>query len=104
MQQQMHRVRKQNIHLPSGARLIDIYKRPQDFGGKDQLIKIPDADLPYIDALIDEYSRPEMFLFGTKEVVQLCQTLYDRVGRPELLPRNGWETFASMINSYNQDI
>jgi hypothetical protein len=39
-------------HIWSGARRINIYKNPEDYGGLNQLIKIPSKD---IDKLLAEY-------------------------------------------------
>lgn len=91
----LHRVRKQTKSLlPTGGRHINFFKRPEDWGGRNQLIKIPSDD---IDKLLAEYDHPELFQFGTDGMVALCERLFAAVGSPTMSANNGWIVFSDMI-------
>ena len=95
-----YRIRKQpKIHLPSGGRPIDFYEQPEKYGGKDMLIRIPDPTA--IDRLIAEHTQPDIFQFGSDEIVDLAQRLYTAVHQPEVSAKNAWAIFKAMINVYN---
>ncbi|KAJ7185212.1 hypothetical protein C8R46DRAFT_881931, partial [Mycena filopes] len=90
-----HHVRFQrNKLLPTGGRHGDFYSKPEKWGGKDQLIPV---DLAVIDRLIEKYTPPRLFQFGTDEMVSLCEGLYEEVGSPEVSAVNGWAVFTAMI-------
>lgn len=91
-----HKVRKQpKVLLPSGGRRIDFYERPQEYGGVDCLIEIPRKD---VDMLLEEYNEPELFLFNSVEMTELCQNLYDSIGSPTLKASQGWNIFRQMVD------
>ncbi|TFK24772.1 hypothetical protein FA15DRAFT_704312 [Coprinopsis marcescibilis] len=91
-----HRIRKQKkILLPSGARRIDLFESPEEYGGKNMLIPVPAADL---DLLAAEYDDPALFRFGTEEEVALYTMLYQAIGAPEFVPANGWAIFTEMVS------
>jgi hypothetical protein len=94
-----HRIRKQkSTLLPSGARRIDIYKNPEDYGGRNQLIKIPSED---IDKLLAEYDQDGVTEFGgTPAQRRLFTDLYRGIGGLAFVPKNGWPIFTSMVNLY----
>ena len=51
-----------------------------------------------IDRLIEKYTPPDLFQFGTDEMVELCEGLYKDVGSPEVSSVNGWPVLTAMIN------
>jgi hypothetical protein len=63
------------------------------------LICIP--DLSAIDCLIAEHTPPDIFQFGSDEMVDLAQRLYTAVHKPEASTNNAWAVFKAMINIYN---
>jgi len=97
---QVHKIRKQRgILLPSGARRIDLYTKPEKYGAffKDRLIKIPDDILK---ELVEKYDRPDLFAFGTLEDVALCKRIHGKIGSPILVARDGWNIFREMVIYY----
>ena len=93
-----HKVKFQkHILLPSGARHIDMYLSPEEWGGENQLIPIPSDD---IDELLEKYDRPDLLQFGSDEMVGLCEALYEAVGSPKLSASVGWRIFQEMIACY----
>ncbi len=95
-----HKVRFQKKSLlPTGGRRIDFYESPEDYNGKNQLIEIPRED---IENLILEHDRPDLLQFGTDEMVELCETLYAKIGSPSLLPIDGWVIFRQLIDAYTE--
>ncbi|KAH6903748.1 hypothetical protein BKA70DRAFT_1110640 [Coprinopsis sp. MPI-PUGE-AT-0042] len=94
----LHRVRKQKILLPSGARQIDMYKNPKKYGGADSLlIPIPAEE---IDRLLALYDKPQLTQFGTDDEVALYSDLHQSVGSPKFIPSGGWNIFKQMVNLY----
>lgn len=95
-----HRVRKQaNRLLPSGGRRIDFYRNPEQWGGTDLLISI-DRDL--VDELLDEYDLPEYTQFGSNSMVKLCECLFDAIGSPLPLAKEGWSIWQQMTATLPQ--
>ncbi|KAJ6596489.1 hypothetical protein B0H10DRAFT_1828332, partial [Mycena sp. CBHHK59/15] len=91
-----HFVRKQKGKLlPTGGRHGDFYVHPEKWGATDQLIPV---DIAVIDRLIEKYTPPDLFQFGTDEMVELCEGLYKDVGSPEVSSVKGWAVFTAMIN------
>ncbi|KAJ7163849.1 hypothetical protein C8R43DRAFT_879192 [Mycena crocata] len=90
-----HHVRFQrNKLLPTGGKHGDFYKNPEKWGGRDQLVPV---DVAVIDYLIETYTPPRLFQFGTDEMVSLCEVLFSAVGTPEVSAVNGWAVFTAMI-------
>jgi hypothetical protein len=97
-----HRVRKQKDSLlPTGGRHIDFYEKPHNWGGEDQLIEIPRAEL---DRLIADHASPEVLQFGSDEMVKMCEGLFEAVGSPEVGSANGWEVFTAMMEIFASGI
>jgi hypothetical protein len=63
------------------------------------LIHIP--DLMAIDRLIAEHTPPDIFQFGSDEMMGLAQHLYTAVHEPAVSAKNAWAVFKAMINIYN---
>ncbi|KAF8958233.1 hypothetical protein BDZ97DRAFT_1906555 [Flammula alnicola] len=99
---QAHRVRKQaKSLLPTGGRRIDMYEHPEDWEGQEnQLIEIPGED---IDKLLNEYDRPDLLQFGSDEMVQFCEYLFEKIGSPELSAKVGWKVFLRMLKCAEED-
>ncbi|KAF8179208.1 hypothetical protein BJ912DRAFT_855711 [Pholiota molesta] len=99
---QSHRVRKQaKSLLPTGCRRIDMYEHPEDWEGlENQLIAIPGED---IDKLLEKYDRPDLLQFGSDEMVQFCQYLFEKIGSPELSAKVGWKVFLRMLECAEED-
>lgn len=81
--------------LPSGGRRIDFYRNPGRWGGTDLLIKV---NTEIIDALLARYDRPKYTQFGTGAMVKLCECLYDAVGSPLPVAKNGWVIWKQMTD------
>ncbi|TFY53216.1 hypothetical protein EVG20_g10219 [Dentipellis fragilis] len=93
-----HKIRYQcRVTMPTGGRPEDFYRRPQKWHGHDLLIPIP-ADT--IDRLVAEHVRPELFQFGTDEIVNLSSYLYEQLRRPTTTLNNGWSVFRAMMDLY----
>ncbi|KAJ3523600.1 hypothetical protein NMY22_g11368 [Coprinellus aureogranulatus] len=93
-----HTVRKQvKILLPSGARRVDMYKTPEDFGGEDLKIPVPTED---IDRLLAQYDKPHLTQFGSDNEVTLFKDLHASIGSPKFVARNGWSIFKGMMSEY----
>lgn len=91
----LHRVRKQKKSLlPTGGHHINFYTRPEDWAGSNQLIDISSND---VDRLLAEYDHPELFQFGSNEMVALCERLFTAVGNPVVSATNVWAVFTAMI-------
>ncbi|KAJ7182577.1 hypothetical protein C8R43DRAFT_868246 [Mycena crocata] len=86
--------KQKNSLLPTGGRHSDFYAHPEKWGGTDQLIPV---DVTVIDTLIEKYTPPKLFQFGSDEMVALCEALYEAVGSPEVSAVNGWMVFTAMI-------
>ena len=90
-----HRVRKQaKRSLPSGGRRIDFYRNPGKWGGTDLLIPVG-SDV--VDALLEEYDRPEYTQFGSNSMVKLCDCLYDAINSPLPVAKDGWTIWKRMV-------
>jgi hypothetical protein len=59
------------------------------------------VDLPVVDYLIEKYTPPRLFQFGTDEMVNLCEGLYEAVGKPDVSAVNGWAICTAMISQLN---
>ena len=95
-----HKVKHQkDILLPSSAQHIDMFEFSERWEGEDQLISIPAND---IDGLLEEYNQPNLLQFGSNEMVELCEALYNAIGTPKLSASASWEVFKAMVNYYCQ--
>lgn len=93
-----HVVRKQaKILLPSSAWRIDMYQSPEEFGGEDLLIPVPEED---IDRLLAQYDDHHLMQFGSDEEVALFQDVYATIGSPKFVARHGWSIFQRMMEVY----
>jgi hypothetical protein len=96
-----HYVRHQKKSLlPTGGRRIDFYQNPGRWGGTDQLIKVNVND---IDKLLEEYDLPEYTQFGSNEMVELCQGLYNSIGSPQVSASIGWVVWGEMMDHYDAE-
>ncbi|KAJ7439477.1 hypothetical protein FB451DRAFT_1301899 [Mycena latifolia] len=90
-----HHVRYQRGKLlPTGGRIGEFYSHPEKWGGRDQLVPV---DIAVVDRLIEQYTPPDLFQFGTDEMVALCEDLYKAVGSLDVSSVNGWAVFTAMI-------
>ncbi|KAG2003177.1 citrate synthase I [Coprinopsis cinerea AmutBmut pab1-1] len=95
---QKHRIRGQKKSLmPTDARRIDMFKHPERFGGRDQLIPIPQQD---IDRLLAEYDQPHLFKFVPDDLENIFGDLYRAIGSPSLVASQGWGIFRDMVNTH----
>ena len=76
---------------------MDFYNNPENYGGKDRLIRI---EPNIIESLLTQYDRPDLLLFGTKETDSVCGKIYEGLGSPKLTPRVGWAVFSDMVTYY----
>jgi len=74
-----------------------MYKSPDKFGVKNNLIEIPSD---YIDELLLQYDRPDLLQFGSDETVQLLEGIFADIGSPELSAKAGWHIFKEMVDYY----
>jgi hypothetical protein len=78
-----------------------MYEHPEDWEGlENQLIAIPGED---IDKLLEKYDRPDLLQFGSDEMVQFCQYLFEKIGSPELSAKVGWKVFLRMLECAEED-
>ncbi|EPQ49861.1 hypothetical protein GLOTRDRAFT_51480 [Gloeophyllum trabeum ATCC 11539] len=96
-EQNTHHIRKQRkVRLPTGGKPQDFYDHPEDYGGRKQLIQIPDMSL--VDRLLAEYTPEKLFQFGSDETVALAEQLFEAIGCPALSASQGWAVFKAMIS------
>ncbi|KAJ7204892.1 hypothetical protein C8J57DRAFT_1541993 [Mycena rebaudengoi] len=92
-----HFVRKQKGKLlPTGGCHGDFYVHPEKWGATDQLIPV---NIAVIDRLTEKYTPPDLFQFGTDEMVELCEGLYKDVGSPEVTISDFVEAVLSLTGS-----
>ena len=70
---------------------------PHNWGGENQLIEIPHAEL---DHLIADHTSPEVLQFGSDEMVKMFEGLFEAVSSPEVSSANGWEVFTAMMEIF----
>ncbi|KZV78768.1 hypothetical protein EXIGLDRAFT_633268 [Exidia glandulosa HHB12029] len=89
-------IRKQDeMLLPSGGRPDDFYYSPEDWGGVDCLVPIPDDVL---DALMEEFTPPDLFQFGPPDVEAHCEAVHRVVlNSIHLDVKNAWSVVCHMI-------
>ncbi|KAF8178247.1 hypothetical protein BJ912DRAFT_1130611 [Pholiota molesta] len=91
----------QSVNKPEASFLRDVdsstctYEHPEDFDGlENQLIEIPRED---IDKILDEYDQPDLLQFGSDEMVQFCERLFEKIGAPQINAKVGWKVFRQML-------
>ncbi|KZV99427.1 hypothetical protein EXIGLDRAFT_605785, partial [Exidia glandulosa HHB12029] len=89
-------IRKQDeMNLPSGGRPDDFYFSPEDWGGVDCLVPVPDDVL---DALIEEFTPPDLFTFGSPDVEAHCEAVHRvALNSVHLDVKNAWGVICHMI-------
>lgn len=84
-----------DVMLPTGGRPDDFYESPENWEGFDCIIPIPE-DL--IDALIAEFTPPDLFTFGRDEVEEHCQAVHTELLHSMVLTiGNAWDVVCHMI-------
>jgi len=97
----VHKIKKQpKSRMPTGGRVNDFYYNPRKWGGREQKIEIPESELPFIDELIEKYSDPALFRFGSEETTSLAQSLFEEIGSPRVSAKDGWLIFSSMMGAH----
>jgi len=61
------------------------------------LIEIPEDKAK---ELLEQYDRPDLFLFGSTEDDTMCWKIHAKIGCPELKAKHGWKLFGTMVNYY----
>jgi len=90
-----HKIRKQkNTHLPSGGSRNDFCDFPEEYGMKNLLIPVDEAD---IDQLLDEHRPRALFQFSSDHGEVVAQELYVRLGSPHLDVSSAWDVFRGML-------
>lgn len=78
-----------------------MYEHPEDWEElENQLIEIPSED---INKLLNEYDRLDLLQFGSDEMVQFCEYLFEKIGSPELSAKVGWKVFLIMLECAEED-
>lgn len=81
--------------IPTGGRRIDFYQSPEDYGGEDLLIPIPQEA---VERLLAEHDDHLLTQFGTDDEVALYQDLYSGIGSPAFESRAGWDIFTRIVS------
>ncbi|KIY47705.1 hypothetical protein FISHEDRAFT_44855, partial [Fistulina hepatica ATCC 64428] len=98
-QNRVHRVRYQKKSLlPTGGRHIDFYNQPERWGGHNMLVPVP-RDV--LDDLYSKYARPDLMSFVPNAWEVFCRNAYEQIGSPDLLAKEGWNIFTSIIALVN---
>jgi hypothetical protein len=58
------------------------------------LIQVPSEVL---DCLVAQYALASVLRFGSEEMVNLCEEVFDALRNPDVMATNGWAVFTVMI-------
>ncbi|KAG8820853.1 hypothetical protein FRB91_006307 [Serendipita sp. 411] len=90
-----HKIRKQKErNLPSGNCPKKFYMYPEEYGGTNWLIHIPEDD---INLLVAKYVPEDLFFFCDNIIHHAATAALVEIGAPTLTPQNGWEIFSTIL-------
>lgn len=82
---------------PSGMSRNQAFSLPEQWGGRDCLLKIPPEDLTVIKKLKEELGGDELLSFSTPEFSICAQKAYDSLDLIDLTFENVWSVFTAML-------
>jgi len=80
---------------PSGMSRNQAFSLPEEWGGRDCLLKI--EDLSVIKKLKEELGGEELVSFSTPEFAARAQKAYDSLGINDLTFNNVWAIFTALL-------
>ncbi|KAF7371791.1 hypothetical protein MVEN_00035800 [Mycena venus] len=95
-----HRVRTQkDKNMPSGHVPSDAFDHPQNFGGLDCRIPVPQAAVDDMRKMITEEIGPRdaHLSWFNPEFGQLAEAIYTQIGEPALSLETAWDVFQNML-------
>ncbi|KAJ6505054.1 hypothetical protein C8R45DRAFT_923360 [Mycena sanguinolenta] len=95
-----HRVRTQkDKNMPSGHVPADAFDHPQNFGGIDCRIQIPQAAVDDMRKMITAEVGPrgDHLSWFSAEFDELAERIYTQIGKPSLSLQTAWDVFQKMV-------
>jgi hypothetical protein len=95
-----HRVRPQKEkNMPSGHVPADAFDHPQNFGGLDCLIEVPQTAVDDLRNMMTEDVGPRdtHLSWFTAEFDELAENVYKQIGKPTLSLESAWGVFEKML-------
>ncbi|KAJ7769746.1 hypothetical protein B0H14DRAFT_2402474, partial [Mycena olivaceomarginata] len=95
-----HRVRLQKEkNMPSGHVPADAFDHPQNFGGLDCLIEVPQTAVDDLRNMMTEDVGPRdtHLSWFTAEFDELAENVYKQIGKPTLSLESAWGVFEKML-------
>ncbi|KAJ7767164.1 hypothetical protein B0H16DRAFT_1716801 [Mycena metata] len=95
-----HRVRSQKEkNMPSGHIPADAFEHPQNFGGLDCLIEVPQSAVNDLrDMITEEVGPRDVHLsWFTAEFDELAGNIYEQIGKPMISLETAWDVFEKML-------
>ena len=80
---------------PSGMSRNDAFSLPEEWGGRDCLLKL--EDLSVVSELKEELGGDALIAFSMPEFAARAQVVYDSLGIIQLTFENVWAVFTSML-------
>ena len=82
---------------PSGMSRNDAFSLPEEWGGRDCLLKLEPEDLSVVAELKEELGGDALIAFSTLEFAARAQVVYDSLGIIQLTFENIWVVFTIML-------
>jgi hypothetical protein len=85
--------------MPSGHVPSDAFDHPQNYGGIDCRIPVPQAAVDDLRKMVTEDVGPReahLSWFST-EFDELARSIYMQIGRPTLSLQTAWDVFETML-------
>jgi hypothetical protein len=82
---------------PSGMSRNDAFSLPEEWGGRDCLLKLEPEALSIISELKEELGGDALISFSTPEFAARAQVVYDSLGIIQLTFENVWVVFITML-------
>ncbi|KAF7345954.1 hypothetical protein MVEN_01617900 [Mycena venus] len=95
-----HQVRTQvDKNMPSGHVPLDALEHPQNYGGIDCRIPVPEECVNDLRQMItDDVGPREAHLsWYTRDFGELAQVIYEQIGKPDLSLDTAWDVFRHML-------
>ena len=82
---------------PSGMSRNDAFSLPEEWGGRDCLLKLEPEDLSVVSELKAELGGDALIAFSTPEFATHAQLVYDSLMITQLTFENVWVVFVTML-------
>ncbi|KAJ7036966.1 hypothetical protein C8F04DRAFT_1209932 [Mycena alexandri] len=95
-----HRVRPQKEkNMPSGHVPADAFDHPQNFGGLDCLIEVPQTAVDDLRSMMTEEVGPRdaHLSWFTADFDELAENIYEQIGKPPSTLETAWGVFEKMV-------